>query len=128
MRKNRKNTRKPFQCKSEAQKAAIRRYYAEKQAKERQERVETEYPHFRYYKKANHPALIVGEQTTEEKGEEYKYRKVMHSKRDGGRPNEKVDPNPNPNDPDPMYIGKRVRHDEKQYFGTKPLPWKYPKK
>lgn len=118
-----------FHCKSEAQKQAIRRRYAEKR------RIEAEYPHFRYYKKSKHPALIVGEQkgskqTTQgvKQIDEYKYRKVMHSETDGNRKNEKIYPNPNPKDDKPMYIGKRVRHDEKENFEECPLPWKYPKK
>lgn len=80
------------------------------------------YPHFRYYKKSKHPALIIGEQPIEE----YRYRKVMHSPKDGSRNNEKVVPNPNARDPNPMYIGKRVRHDKKKNFEANPLPWKYP--
>ncbi len=116
-----KNKPPKFHCKSEAQKKAIRRYYAVKHQ-------EAPYPHFRYYKPSKHPALIVGEQVTENNVEEYRYRKVMHSEKDGERNNEKVYPNPNPSDPDPMYIGKRVRHDEKNKFEPRPLPWKYPKK
>lgn len=81
------------------------------------------FPHFRYYKKSKHPALIVGEQPIEE----YRYRKVMHSKKDGKRTNEEIYPNPDPRDKDPMYIGKRIRHDKKQNFEDRPLPWKYPK-
>ena len=42
--------------------------------------------------------------------------------------NEKVYPNPDKRDSSPMYIGKRVRHDKKNTFEEKPLPWKYPKK
>ncbi len=110
-----------FHCKSESQKAAIRRNYARKQSGKH---VNASYPHFRYYKKSKHPALIVGEQPVEE----YRYRKVMHSERDGNRLNERVSPNPNPSDPKPMYIGKRVRHDKKSEFEDKPLPWKYPSK
>ena len=86
--------------------------------------VKESFPHFRYYKKSKHPALIVGEQPVDE----YRFRKVMHSEKDGKRNNEKVYPNPNPRDPDPMYIGRRVRHDKKTEFETRPLPWKYPKK
>ena len=82
------------------------------------------YPHFRFYKKSGHPALIVGEQPVEE----YRFRKVMHSERDGGRPNEKVSPNPDRSDREPMYISKRVRHDKKSTFEDKPLSWKYPNK
>ncbi|MBR1676955.1 MAG: hypothetical protein IJ706_06590 [Clostridia bacterium] len=82
------------------------------------------FPHFRYYYKSKHPALIVGEQPVDE----YRYRKVMHSDKDGKRNNEKVYPNPNPKDKNPMYIGKRVRHDKKKYFEDMPLSWKYPKK
>ncbi len=80
------------------------------------------YPHFRKYVKSGHPALIVGEHNTNE----YKYRKVMHSERDGRHLNEKVYPNPNPADKKPMHIAKRVRHDEKKYFPRK-YPWKYKK-
>lgn len=118
-------------CVSDAQKKAIRRYYAVKRAKERQQqqgRVEAEYPHFRYYKKSQHPALITGEQVNEKKQDEYNYRKVMHSEKDGKRNNEKIEPNPNPRDSKPMYIGRRTRHDVKSNFDEKPLPWKYPKK
>ena len=83
-----------------------------------------EYPHFRDYKKANHPALIVGERSNDE----YDYRKVTHSQYDGRHLNEKVEPNPNPKDKRPMYIGKRVRHDKKKYFSKWKYPWKYKKK
>lgn len=82
------------------------------------------YPHFRYYKKSKHPALITGEYSLEE----YKYRKVMHSGKDGGRNNECVYPNPDPKDKDPMFIGRRTRHDLKGSFESWKLPWKYPKK
>lgn len=82
------------------------------------------YPHFREYLKARHPALIVDEHSPDE----YKFRKVMHSKKDGGRNNEEVRPNPNKRDKEPMYIGKRVRHDKKKYFSTWTYPWKYNKK
>ena len=78
------------------------------------------YPHFRYYMKSRHPALI----TAEHSPDEYKYRKVMHSERDGRHLNEKVFPNPNRNDKEPMYIAKRVRHDKRIYFGKK-YSWKY---
>lgn len=81
------------------------------------------FPHFRKYKKSGHPALI----TAEHSEKEYKYRKVMHSNKDGRHLNEKVSPNPNPKDKQPMYITKHVRHDEKKFFGAR-LPWKYPKK
>lgn len=91
-------------------------------------RVEAPYPHFRHYKKSGHPALIVGEQKREGEKDEYKFRKVMHSEKDGGRKNEKVYPNPDPQDKKPMWIGKRIRHDEKKYFSERPLPWKYKKK
>ena len=83
-----------------------------------------EYPHFRRYLKSGHPALI----TAEHSEDEYKFRKVMHSARDGKRLNEKVVPNPNPKDKNPMYIGKSVKHDKKKYFEKKKLPWKYPGK
>ena len=60
--------------------------------------------------------------------DEYRYRKVMHGEKEGGRTNEILFPNPDPNDPDPMCIAKRVRHDEKDNFENKPLSWRYPKK
>ena len=85
--------------------------------------VSVTYPHFRKYRKSGHPALI----TSERSKDEYNYRKVMHSEKDGKRTNEKVFPNPNKRDPKPMYIGKRVRHDKKNAFYPFPLPWKYPK-
>lgn len=88
-------------------------------------RQEAPFPHFRRYKKSNHPALIVGEQINDQNKEEYKFRKVMHGERDGRHLNEKVEPNPYPTDPKPMHIAKRVRHDEKKHFDKKPLPWKY---
>lgn len=87
-------------------------------------RVEAPYPHFRYYKKSGHPALIVGERNQGRK-EEYKYRKVMHGGKDGRHLNETVCPNPDPDDPEPMNIAKRVRHDLKNNFEERPLPWKY---
>lgn len=87
-------------------------------------KTKTTYPHFRYYRKSNHPALI----TAERSKDEYNYRKVMHSEKDGKRTNEKVYPNPDPKDKKPMYIGKRIRHDKKKNFEDKPLPWKYPNK
>ncbi|MCD7728681.1 MAG: hypothetical protein LUI60_02050 [Clostridia bacterium] len=117
------SNKKKFTCKSEAQKKAIRRSYAVRATKSG--RVEAPYPHFRYYRKSGHPALIVGEQKSEKNIDEYRYRKVMHSERDGRHLNEKVFPNPNPNDKEPMYIAKRVRHDDKDNFSNNPLSWKY---
>ena len=58
---------------------------------------------------------------------EYNYRKVMHSFRDGRHLNEMVFPNPDPKDKKPMYIAKRIRHDEKKYFGQR-MSMKYTKK
>lgn len=130
-----KNRKPKFHCKNNAQKYAIRKRYAElnakangapKAPKKPPQRVEAPYPHFRYYYKSRHPALIVGEQTSDENVEEYRYRKVMHGEKDGKRNNEKVEPNPDPTDPDPMYIGKRIRHDDKDNFEPLPLSWVYP--
>ncbi len=94
----------------------------------KQEHKKASYPHFRYYKKSGHPALIVGEFINDKALEEYKYRKVMHGETEGGRKNEKVYPNPNPMDPKPMYIAKRQRHDVITKFANKPYNWKYCKK
>lgn len=82
---------------------------------------EDKYPHFRKYFKANHPALITGEYSDVE----FNYRKVTHSDKEGRHLNEKVDPNPNPSDKEPMFIVKRVRHDNKKNFSTWIYPWKY---
>lgn len=121
---------------SKKQLAIIRRNYAKKAVQKKSsaqktERVEAPYPHFRYYRKSGHPALIVGEQKgvkDEEEIDEYRFRKVMHGEREGDRINETVYPNPDPSDPEPMRIAKRVRHDNKENFEPRPLPWKYPKK
>ena len=78
--------------------------------------------HFRRYKVSNHPALIVEEHSADE----YAYRKVTHSEKEGRHLNEKVDPNPNPRNPEPMYIVKRVRHDKKKNFSSWKYPWSYP--
>lgn len=91
--------------------------------KKQSKHISAPYPHFRYYRKNHHPALIVGEQPIDE----YRYRKVMHSDKDGRHLNEKVEPNPNKKDKRPMYIAKRVRHDKKSNFEDRPLPWKYKK-
>lgn len=82
------------------------------------------FPHFRYYKKSKHPALI----TAEYSKDEYKYRKVTHTEKDGRHSNEKVYPNPDPKDSRPMYIGKRTRHDKKENFSNWKYPWKYKNK
>ncbi|MDE7165064.1 MAG: hypothetical protein K2O04_06580, partial [Clostridiales bacterium] len=118
---------------SDEERKAIRRYYAKQAAKGKaarssgannrgQQAAET-FPHFRHYLKSNHPALILGELEPDE----YKYRKVTHSEREGRHLNEKVEPNPDPTDDRPMYIVKRQRHDKKKHFGKR-LPWKPPKK
>ncbi len=78
------------------------------------------YPHFRRYKKSNHPAMITGEYSQKE----WKYRKVMHDDKDGRHLNEMIYPNPNPLDPDPMYVAKRVRHDDKNNFSKWRYKWK----
>ena len=52
----------------------------------------------------------------------------MHSERDVRHLNEKVYPNPDPTDKKPMYIAKRVRHDDKKHFSSWTYPWKYNKK
>lgn len=86
------------------------------------------FPHFRKYYKSNHPTLIVGEQIGENNIEEWKYRKVMHNDRDGRHLNEMIYPNPDTNDKRPMYIAKRVRHDNKINFSKWKYPWKYKKR
>ena len=121
--------------KPEAQIRAIRASYAKKKVPAAvvvhppvdvpvSKHISAPYPHFRYYKKSGHPALIVGEQPVDE----YRFRKVMHDEYDGDRRNEKVIPNPDKSDSQPMYIGKRVRHDKKTRFANKPYSWKYPSK
>ena len=108
---------------------------APKKRQTKNKRKKDEFPHFRLYKKSKHPALIVGEQKREKSDsvgkkktvDEYKYRKVMHNEKDGKSLNEKVSPNPNPKGKKPMYIGKRVRHDEKKNFSDWKYPWDYKK-
>lgn len=95
-----------------------------KTAKNKKQLNAERFPHFRRYKKSGHPALI----TSEFSDSEYNFRKVMHGERDGRHLNEKIVPNPNPKDIRPMYITKRIRHDDKKYFGSKIKDWKYPKK
>lgn len=92
-----------------------------------QQNNKTQFPHFRYHKKSRHPALITGEQKDIKQYEEWKYRKVMHSEKDGRHINEKIYPNPDPSDEDAMYIAKRVRTDNKKYFSQWTYPWEYPK-
>ena len=94
--------------------------------KNNKNKTKEKYPHFRYYLKSKHPALIVGEQISKKNGEEYKYRKVMHGEKDGRHWNEEVFPNPKPGDNRPMHIAKRVRHDKKTNFEPYALSWKYP--
>lgn len=81
------------------------------------------YPHFRKYKKSNHPAMITGEHSQKE----WNYRKVMHHEKDGRHLNEMIYPNPNPFDSAPMYIAKRVRHDDKNNFSNWRYRWKIKK-
>lgn len=95
----------------------------DKQKKKKKEK----FPHFRWYRKSKHPALIVGEKTNEKKEEEFNFHKVTHRDKEGRHSNVKLEPNPNPKDNKPMYVVKRVRHDKKKYFGEK-LPWEYLKK
>ena len=121
------SNKRRFTCKSEAQKKAIRRSYAIRAAKKKEERIEAPYPHFRYYKKSGHPALIVGEQKRNDGEDEYRYKKATHQPKEGRHNNDKIEPNPNPKDPEPMYIVRRERHDIKENFENKPLPWKPPK-
>lgn len=82
-----------------------------------------QFPHFRRYKKSEHPAMITGEHSSQE----WKYRKVMHSKKDGKHLNEEINPNPNPLDIEPMYVAKRVRHDKKSNFSSWRYKWKIKK-
>lgn len=78
------------------------------------------YPHFRRYYKSKHPAMITGEHSESE----WNYRKTMHGERDGRHLNEIISPNPNPLDPNPMYVAKRVRHDNKDNFSKWRYNWK----
>lgn len=84
----------------------------------------SQFPHFRIYKKSNHPALIVAEAKIKENKDGFLYRKASHSSKMTKRACEKVYPNPNPKDKTPMFIEKRKRKDFKTMFGPK-LNWKY---
>ena len=81
------------------------------------------YPHFRKYKKSQHPAMI----TSEYSQNEWNYKKVMHGIKDGKHLNEKIFPNPNPLDSNPMYVTKRIRHDNKNNFSNWRYKWKIKK-
>lgn len=81
------------------------------------------YPHFRRYNKSGHPAMITGEYSSDE----WNYRKVTHSDKDGRHLNQKYYPNPNPLDSKPMYVAKRVRHDDKVNFSKWRYKWKIKK-
>lgn len=78
------------------------------------------YPHFRKYKKSGHPAMITGEHSLDE----WNYKKVMHSDRDGRHLNDTIFPNPNPLDSEPMHVTKRTRHDKKVNFSNWRYKWK----
>ena len=81
------------------------------------------YPHFRKYFVSNHPALIL-----EEKGDDYRFRRVTSSEYSGHHKNEKVEPNPDKTKSTPMYIVKNKQQDKKQRFSLWEYPWEYPKK
>ena len=66
--------------------------------------------------------------TSEYSNDEYNFRKVTHSEKDGRHLNIKIEPNPNPQDKKAMYVTKRVRHDKKQYFSKWKYSWRKPKK
>ena len=86
---------------------------------------------FQILPKIKTSCLIVGEMSSSKCNvtvEEYRYRKIMHAEKKGRHLNEKIKPNPDRSDPNPMYIAKRVRHDEKKNFAKIPLPWMYPGK
>ncbi len=83
-----------------------------------------DYPHFRHYIKSNHPAMI----TSEYSDDEYNFRKVTHSEKDGRHLNIKIEPNPNPQDKNAMYVTKRIRHDKKRHFSKWKYSWKKPQK
>ncbi len=82
------------------------------------------FPHFRIYKKNNHPALIVSNAKQKKDEDSFLYRKASHSSKFTKRGYEKVYPNPNPKDSRPMYIEKKKRVDFKRKFGPI-LPWNY---
>ena len=114
MSKSKKKQR--FTCKSEAQKKAIRRSYAIKNAK-------IKFPHFRKYFKSQHPALIL-----DEHGVNYSFRRVTSSRFSGHHLNEEVNPNPDIKRSEPMYIVKRIEEDNKKRFSIWKYPWEYLKK
>ncbi len=87
----------------------------------------SEFPHFRKYKRSNHPALIIGLAKIKKEADGFLYRKTSHSPGVSKKKCDKIDPNPNPNDNRPMYIEKRKRADFKFRFGEK-LNWKFPQK
>ena len=85
------------------------------------------FPHFRFYKKSKHPALIEDYANIKKHHDGYLYRKTSHSTKMTHKGYEVISPNPNPKDTAPMYVENKKRADYKKNFG-KILPWKYPKK
>lgn len=93
--------------------------------KKREVFVDAPYPHFRFYRKSGHPALILKEVN---EGKDYLFRRTSHEDsvaRKSGY--EVLEKNPNPNDPKPMFIERRKRRDRKIAFYRIPLNWKYKK-
>ena len=82
------------------------------------------FPHFRYYFKSRHPALIL----KEEDSEKYRFRRITTSELSGHHKNEKVDPNPDRTRSTPMYIVKAEQTDKKKRFSPWKYPWVYSKK
>lgn len=81
------------------------------------------YPHFRYYIKSGHPAMILNSVD-----EDYTFRRVTSSEKSGHHKNEKVYPNPDKSRDTPMYIVKAVQRDRKKFFSKWIYSWKYPEK
>lgn len=82
------------------------------------------FPHFRMYKKSNHPALILDNAKKQKEDDSFLYRKASHSRKVASKGYEKVYPNPNKKDKRAMYIENKKRVDYKNKFGPI-LPWQY---
>ena len=82
-----------------------------------------EFPHFRYYIKSKHPALITNESIDKK---QYEFHGITSYPYDGKHRNIKVIPNPDTTKKSAMYIKRRKKYDDKKMFKNK-YEWKVPK-
>lgn len=130
-----------FTCKTEAQKKAIRAYYAKKKAQEQQiakkrsavpktqtDQLPTEFPFWARLRIEKHrPALVIDEAEAYDKKKKemvdgFVHREVTHSYKSEY---EEIKPNPDKKDPKPMFL-KRPEKKPKTLFEPLKLDWQVP--